>query len=661
VQPPQYLDVDLDVRPVPSLSAAAEPQVVRSRRSGRFLLEVRNGGNIALDVELGAVDADRSTRVSIDPERLRLEPGSTGRVVLTLRGPRMYFGGEVDRQVMVEVRGRTVRLLLDPVGKPEVLAARTVVVTLKQRALISRGLLTVLILMSIVALWAGAFLLGLGKVFASDPLTKSAPASFFAAAATGPGTGSGAAPAGALPKNGTVPAGTGGEIDGTVLAAGDAQPVGRILVRAWRRTANGLLAVSSAATQADGTYSLVGLFPISYYLEFSATGYRTVWFPDSPDPGGGRTVGAQAQGSTQGINVTITGLPASISGTVDPGDTLAPVTTTVTARALLGPLTGKAVAVTKTNAAGAYVLTNLPAPMTYQLTFVAPGYRSTSLVDAVSGGAQRLEPVTRLGAGTGTISGTVFDGTTPLGGATISTTVAGKPLTVLTPTVGQVGTFVLSNLPTPGTYVITFAAPGHGSTTQIVDLKAGANRAGMTIQLTAGSGAVTGRVVDATGRPVGGATVTVGGAVSTTGAAPPSTTTLTAGSVGSFALSGLAAPGAYTLTASAPGYAPGTVPVTLSLNGPAPTVTITLSVQSGAIGGTVFDTQNRPFPGATVTATDGQLTWTGSSNSSDGRYLISGLAPGSYTVTVTAAGRRQQTALVTVSAGVTAAQNLVVG
>ena len=293
MQPPQSVDVDLDVRPSAGAQRSRRARVIRSHRSGRFLVEVRNDGNIALEVELSALDVDRSTRVSFDPPRLRLEPGTVGRVLLRLRGPRMYFGGEVDRQVMVEIRARAVRLLLDPVAKPEVLAARTVAVTLKQRALISRGLLTVLILMSIVALWAGAFLLGLGKVFAGDPLAKSAPASFFAATLATPARARAAAarrgravrtgaPAGALPKNGTVPAGTGGEVDGTVLAADDAQPVGRILVRAWRRTANGLVAVSSAATQADGTYSVAGLFPICLLPRIQRERYHTVWFPSAP-------------------------------------------------------------------------------------------------------------------------------------------------------------------------------------------------------------------------------------------------------------------------------------------------------------------------------------------------------------------------------------------
>src|SRR5206468_335101 len=139
----------------------------------------------------------------------------------------------------------------------------------------SRGLLTALILASVVALWAAVFLLGLTKVFSGDPMTKAVPASFFAAGSgdaaagsSGGGGGGSKAPAGALPKSGQLPPGVGGEITGTVTAASDRQPVGRILVQAWRQGRNGLQLASSAATQADGTYTVAGLFPTSYYLKF---------------------------------------------------------------------------------------------------------------------------------------------------------------------------------------------------------------------------------------------------------------------------------------------------------------------------------------------------------------------------------------------------------
>lgn len=680
-QPSQFLDLDMDVAARPQMSMAVRPRTVRARRSGRFVVELANRGNVPLEVSLAAVDQDRTTRTAFAPERLRIESGAVAPVLVNVRGPRMFSGAEVDRTVTIEALARHVDPVVDPSTEPEILVARQGTVQLRQRPLLSRGLLTALILMGIVALWASVFLLGLGKVFSGDPTTKSAPASFFAAstagdgssggsggsggaggAGGGSGTAAGAAPAGALAKTGQLPAGMGGEIAGKVISANDGQPVGRILVEAWRDGRNGPVLVSSAASQADGTYSLAGLFPTSYNIKFSAKGYTATWYPKSPTQTGATDVTAVAQGSTRGVNATITGNPASISGRVNPGEVLTPVTTTVTARPLLGKDAGKALAVATTDASGAYQLKNLPAPGTYQLTFATDGYQASTVVDTVAGGDARLEPTVMLGASTGQISGTVRDGVTSLGGATVSTTVGGKALTVITPTTGQVGAFILGNLPTPSTYVVTFTAPGHGATTLIVDLGAGRSRAGLDVNLVAGSGSVTGQLLGPDGKGLGGASVTVGGAaVQQGGTGLTGTTTLTAGTVGGFAINGLAVPGSYTLTFALAGYEPASVPVTLSADSRPPVVTAKLSSQLGRISGTVLGSNNAGFAGATVTATNGQQSWTATSNSSDGGYLIADLQPGTYSVTATASGQRQQTALVTVSAGATASQNLKLG
>ncbi|MDT4946372.1 MAG: hypothetical protein QOH14_3105 [Pseudonocardiales bacterium] len=692
--PSQFVDVDMDVSARPAMRLAALPRVIRARRSGRFVFELTNEGNVPLDVTLRAADADRSSRTEFAPGSVRLEAGAVAPVLLTVRGPRMFTGAEIDRTVSVEAVARRAEALTaapaESVIETEPPLIRETSVRLRQRPLVSRGLLTALILVGIVALWAGVFLLGLTKVFSGDPMTKSAPASFFAASAGGSGsggssgaggtggtgaagaggTGAGAAPAGALSKTGQLPPGMGGEITGSVNAANDQQPVGRILVEAIRIGRKGPVVVSSAATQADGSYTLAGLFPTSYYIKFSASGFRPQWYPGAASQNAGQLVTAVAQGTTKGVNAIVKGNPASISGKVNPGDTLTPVTTTVTARPLLGADTGKAIATTTTSAAGQYTLPNLPAPGSYQLTFTTPGYQASTVVDTVSGGDERLEPTVTLGASTGQISGTVADKGAALGGATISTTVGGKALTVITPTTGQVGAFVLGNLPTPATYVITFSAPGHGSVTTIVDLTAGQSRAGLTADLAAGTGSVTGRLVDAAGNGLGGATVTVGGATSSTSGATagtaPTTTTLTSGSVGSFAINGLTAPGAYTLTFTLAGYSPASVPVTLKDNGAPPNVLVTLTTQLGSISGTVSAPGGAAQIGATITATNGHRSWTATSSAAGGAlpsggYLISGLEPGTYSVTVTAPGRSQQTAMVTVVAGRTTRQNLLVG
>jgi hypothetical protein len=669
-QPSQYLDVNLDVTPHPALRMTTTPQVVRARRTARFVLELRNDGNVPLDIALRAVDVDRSLTAEFSPAQLRLEPGTVAPVLLDVRAPRMFTGTEIDRPVAIEAVGNPAGPLADAGPTPEPLR-RELAVRLRHRPLLSRGLLTALVLAGIVLLWAAAFLLGITKVFGNDPMTKAAPASFFAASqGGGPGGKSGAAgggaPADALAKGGQLPAGVGGQITGTVRARSDGQPVGRILVQAWRKAqrrdgSTFLVPISSAATQTDGTYTLAGLFPTDYLVQFTAAGYHTVWYPDATSQGAAQVVAAVAQGNTTNVDVTIAGKPATITGKIDPGDTLTATTTTVTARPLLGApaggqgstATGAVAAQTTTAADGSYTLRNLPAPQSYQLTFTTAGYQAHTLVDTVGGGERRLEPLTRLSASTATISGTVLDDGTPLGGATVSTTVNGQPLTITTPTTGQVGAFSLPNLPTPATYVITFHADGHGSHTTVVDLAAGESRAGLTVSLANGTGSVTGRLLDSDGHGLGGATVTVGGA-SGTGAANPSTTTLTNGDVGSFAINGLAAPGSYTLTFSLAGFAPATVPVELRGNGAPPTVTVHLASELGAISG-VVTRGGDGYVGATVTATDGTTSRTTTSSAAGGGlptggYRINGLPPGTYSVTVTAPGLAQQTRLVTVSA-----------
>ncbi|MCL2781562.1 MAG: carboxypeptidase-like regulatory domain-containing protein [Actinomycetia bacterium] len=756
---PQHVDLEVNVAAHPGLDLTSQPRSIRARRQARFALTATNAGNTPLLVELSAVDADRAVRVNLAPPSVRLDPGASAAVVMTVTGPRLFTGGEHERSVTAKARAvppppeaapAPMGAAMAPADAPTVPMApadaptvsmapvaaieRIAAIRFKQRPLIGRGLMTALTLAAIIALWAGAFLLGMTKVFSADPMTKQAPASFFLpdgagvdangnpvaqptganGSATSPGSsGSPAspavvAPAGVLPKSGQMPAGSGGQIAGTVTAATDGRPIGGILVQAKRMTLTGLVTVSSAATQADGTYTLAGLFPTAYFIEFSASGYTTVWFPAAPSQAAATAVTARADGTVPNTNAVLTGRPASISGNVNPGDTTKKVITTVTARALAyngatssatgggaggssggagpspasvqtttpsGPSQSTKTYQTKTNGAGAYKLSNLPAPASYQLTFTAAGYQASTVVDTVAGGDNRLEPTVILGAALGSISGTVTDGANPIGGATVTTTVNGSTLSVTTPTSGQVGTFTLGNLVTPGTYVVTFEAAGYGSLSKVIDLDAGQSLSGQRVSLVNGTGSVTGRVLDPAGNGLGGVTVTVGGAsngTASSGAGQPTgslttTTVSTGGSaqVGGFEIFGLAVPGSYTLTFTIAGYAPQTIPIILNANAAPTPVLVTLAAQNGSITGTVTIAGSSSQPaGATITATDGLRAWTVtySGKSADlpkGGYLITGLAPGTYSVTVTYPGMYQQTGMVTVTAGKTSTLNLV--
>lgn len=682
----QHVDVDLSVSARPSVRLGRTPQTIRSRRTGRFVLDVENTGNTALDVVLDAARDDTRTTARFSPKKMRVEPGTTAPAILVLKGPRMFTGAEIDRTATINLTARrtnVISAMQETEEEPE-LAASTKVV-LRQRPLVSRGLLTALVLLGIVGLWAAVFLLGLTQVLSGDPLTKTAPASFFPASTD---TGTDAQPAaasepvGAMPKDGQLPAGVGGSITGTVTAVSNKLPVGRILVSAFREGSS--KPSSSAATQADGTYSLEGLFPTSYRLRFTATGFKPVWYPSAPSRAKARKVAVTAQAEAGGINAVVVGKPATISGAVDAGTALTPPVTTITARPLdiltkAGRPSG-VVARTTSDATGAYTLKDLPAPATYELAFTSPGYGVKKVTTTVSGGEQRLQPSVVPSSAEGRIAGVVTDGSNPLGGVTVSTTVNGETVSVITPTLGTIGVFSIGGLPTPGTYVLTFSADGHGSDTQIIDLAAGETVSDVKSRLVEGTGSVSGLLRGPDGQGLGGATVTVGGAslggetaatdgsttsTTSTPSTVPTTTTITDGDqVGRFTISGLQAPGEYTLTFSLDGYSPQSVPVELKKSGPTQGLEVTLTTRLGVLSGVVKDADG-PAIGVAVTASNGLESWTTTTGSAaesaglaEGGYRIEGLPPGSYFVTVTSPGKEQQTALVRIMAGVPTRQNL---
>lgn len=645
-----FHDLDLVVPPHPHLALTATPSRVRTRGRAAFVVEVRNDGNVPLDVALRAVDSDRTLRTSLTPSTLSVATGAVRSSTVLVKGPRQLLGSDRDRPLKVAAQATDTQAEVDLV--------------LRQRSTISRGLLTALILLAILAAWALAFLLGMQQVFGTDPFTKVAPASFFAATPsedglTGTDESPNGAPAGALAKDGPVPAGVGATLTGVVTGASDEQGVGRITVDALREKKDGtLVVVSSAATQADGTYSMAGVFPGSYIVRFTADGYDTVYLGGGTTPQSSTLVAAPAQQVKAGVNQAITGFPASISGSVETGEAPGVVAVTVTAKPAWDGADPATAYTTSTDASGAYTFAGLPAPGTYELSFVAEGYQPSTVTERVLGGQNRFALDVRLGAGTGQISGTVTDGTSPLGGVKVSTTSGGKALVVGTPTVGQVGAFVLPNLPTPATYVLTFAKSGFSTRTVVVDLRAGEVRGDLRIVMSGGAGVVTGTVLDPAGAGLGGVTVTAGGSATTL-----STTTLTSGAVGSFTLTGLT-PGSVTLTFTKPGFTSASVPVTITDAGPTAPVTVTMSSALGSVTGRVLQ-NNVGVGGATVQATDGVLVRTTTSTAAGalgaGTFLLADLPAGTYTISVNTGGPVLATAVITIQPGGVVTQDLPIG
>ena len=67
--------------------------------------------------------------------------------------------------------------------------------------------------------------------------------------------------------------------------------------------------------------------------------------------------------------------------------------------------------VSPTDSTGHYAIPNLPAPGTYDLSFSASGYEVASDTEELAGGEQRIAATIDLTAGTGTLGGSVTDGT----------------------------------------------------------------------------------------------------------------------------------------------------------------------------------------------------------------------------------------------------------
>jgi len=651
----------LQVRPLPSLTLDVEPSDRSARHRTTYAVTCRNTGNVPLELDLAATDPAHALSCRVEPPTLSVAPGAEEHATLTVTSRRRLLGTEVAHHAQLVAAATE--------------AQAETAVTFRQRPLIPRGARTVALLAAIVGVWAAVMVIALNHALNSNPPQKVVPASFYAsdhaagvagaAGAAGAAGSSGAtgssglaaagggspAPAGAVPKSGLDVA-AGGTLAGVVDAASTGTGVGRITVQAYAVEPDGRAVLqASTATAADGTWAIPGLLPGPYRIEMSAQGFTTLWYPSSPTESSAKTVQVHGLKKTGGLRAVVHGLPGSITGSVVTGES-PPPTVTVTVTPVQGSSTSTIATVTTTGT-GTYAVTGIPTPGTYDLSFTAPGYRPGSDTEVLAGGEHDIANTVTLTARPGSISGTVTGGSGPLGGVTVTAAANGATFKTATPTTGAIGTFTLGNLPSPATYLLTFSAPGYGTDTVAQQLGPGQVLTGLAVKLSGGAGDITGTVDTAGGSGMGGVTVTV------TGASQPLTTqTLTTGAIGSYELAGLPTPGQYALTFSLNGYSSVTVPVDLASGASASGIDVTLAPANGSIDGTV-EASGAGIAGATITVTDGgpPLT-TVSTTDPAGGFSISGVAPGTYSVTATLAGYLPDTVQVKIVAGQSATPTL---
>jgi hypothetical protein len=151
---------------------------------------------------------------------------------------------------------------------------------------------------------------------------------------------------------------------------------------------------------------------------------------------------------------------------------------------------------TTTSDAGSFSVSGIKAPGLYLLTFSKAGYQTQRFIvnaDTLAGSApMKVE----LKAGEGSMSGSVAGPDGPIGAATITLTdgrVSLQTSTVSEGGNGAPGSWNVTGLSTPGTYLVSAASPGFATASSLVTLDAGGT-ATTDLTLVTGAAAITGQV-----------------------------------------------------------------------------------------------------------------------------------------------------------------------
>lgn len=417
----------------------------------------------------------------------------------------------------------------------------------------------------------------------------------------------------------------------------------------------------------DGTWAVAGMSAQSNYLiTVSKPGFQTQRF---------EMTGAAAAAAP--LKITMVAGAGRMSGQITGPD---------------GPLGGVSVTITDgtnvvtTSSAtegtvGAWSVDGLSTPSTYLVTAAGAGFGAQSrLVTLTAGGSAVVDLA--LAHGVASLAGTVtgpdaLGGISGLGGLTVTATDGTTTRTASTVTSGQVGTFVLANLPVPSTYTVTVGGPGYASQTTQVTLGTSASAARLDVRLGLSTGVVQGTVRDPGGTGLGGAGLTLTDGVNTY------KTMSTSDANGTFRFNGIA-PGSYVLSAQLFGHLDAFAPVKVTA-GSAATSDLEMTPIPGSgllatsvIRGRVSDARTNGQITCTNLGVDPsgkpevcQITATMTAPAPDGstrtitvtaapdlEYVIpapgtTGLLPGLYTVTVSAPGYEPGTVKVKVPMGQT--------
>ncbi len=633
---PARADITVVVGDGSTIGATLEPPEVRR---GRFHVALNNRGSAAVRLELTATSPTNGVVVRFDQPSIVLGAGQSTRVRARMRAPRPFSGRERRQPFEVRVQGRATPVLLDG--------------AVVQRPLLSGWVIKAVAIVAIVGLWATVVAFGIGRLGSS--VHKEAASKANSAMPLPPSTPTGeagVAPSTVAPT--TVPPGTvapGTPAGGKAAAASSGGSSGSTgTAKGTAGTAKGTAGApipASSSEQVPATPAAGGQTGDSG-SGFAAAGTspsavavtRVSGRVTAPDPS----------------NVTVVITPTSlVDEAALAGDTpalasqLGPVGKVYGNRSI--SLTAQVVVpseTTTTTPDGSWAFAGVKAPGYYLVTFAKAGYAaSKQVVTTTTAGVPVLVSAT-LEPGSGTMAGVVFGPHGPLGGVDITITDGTVSLVTRTPTVGAVGTWQVTGLSAPASYLVTATEPGYATETTLVTLAPAGIQTGVDLTMRAGLGTITGLVSSATGG-VGGVTVTA-----TTGPSTLSVTTSTVSPVGSFTLPDLPL-GVYTVTVSGAGWQSQTQQVVLNTNA---TVNFGLVATTGTVGGQVLDSSTQQgLSDAGIVLANADTSFKtlsqspGNPDSPPGSFSFSQVPPGQYVLTISRWQYSTATVAVTVRAG----------
>ena len=591
----------LVVNPRAQVSLEARAAKASFVRQSRLEVVVRNGGERAVEVELEPMGS-RGLETTLRRRRLTVPAGGSartrGRLVVTR--PRRLGG---PRQHEWTVTAST----------PEI--ARRVRGVVEQRALLGSLLVKLMAVVLVMAVWIAAAMMFIPRIAdrfggGDQGVTASAGANKDGGKDGGAGGGAGGGGAG------------GGGADGGSGAGGSAGGAGA--------SGSGV-----KVTQVDSAATPKGL-QLTGSVQAAKPGGVTVSLRPT-------ALGDPAAAGATPVNSAV----SLSSGPV--GKIPQAAVTTLT---LAAPQATTRSATTASD--GTWGFPQVRSPGYYLLSFSKTGYATQRfIVDSAT--ADASDPLAvQLVPGDGALSGAVTGPRGAVDGAKVEISDGQNTLSTSTSSTQGKGTWAVTGLSTPGSYVVQVSKEGLGTESRLVELDA-SGRARVDLRMSSGVASLSGEVAGGGRGGLGGVAVTV---TDSTGVVRTATTA-TGGQAGFYQLSGLPTPGTYVVSMSGDGYQTETTKVTLAKGQGSRTLNSTLDPATGEVTGQVLVKASASArragasgEGAGLVLANPEHVYKTTANSAvKGRYLFSGVTPGTYQLTTSLFGYVDDVTTVVVRAG----------